>query len=60
MAVTASYTWRYFSTVRTGRQVTLKGRMNASKNREIIEENLLRSAHDLRARQRFTFQHDMT
>ena len=33
--------------------------MNGAKYREILPENLLQSAQDLRLRQRFTFQQDI-
>ena len=32
--------------------------MNGAKYREILDENLLQSAQDLRLRRRFTFQQD--
>ncbi|KAJ8361428.1 hypothetical protein SKAU_G00179530 [Synaphobranchus kaupii] len=42
----------------TGRLVLIEGKMNAAKYTEILEENLLQSAVDLRLGRRFTFQHD--
>jgi hypothetical protein len=36
----------------------LEGKMNAAKYREILDENLLQSAQDLRLGRRFTFQQD--
>ena len=47
-----------FSAAGTGRLVRVEGTMNGAKYRQIIEENLLQSAKDLRLRQRFTFQQD--
>ena len=44
--------WRYFSG--TG----IKGKMNGSKYKEILDENLLQSAQDLRLGRRFTIQQD--
>ncbi|KAJ8366152.1 hypothetical protein SKAU_G00149830 [Synaphobranchus kaupii] len=41
-----------------GRLVLIEGKMNAAKYTEILEENLLQSALDLRLGRRFTFQHD--
>ena len=40
----------------TGRLVRIEAKMNGVKYREILDENLLRSAQDLRLGQRFTFQ----
>jgi hypothetical protein len=42
----------------TGRLVKIEGKMNSAKNREILDENLLRSAQDLRLGRRFIFQQD--
>ena len=36
----------------------IKGKMNGTKYREILDENLLQSAQDLRLGRRFTFQQD--
>uniref|UniRef100_A0A8K9WM68 Tc1-like transposase DDE domain-containing protein n=1 Tax=Oncorhynchus mykiss TaxID=8022 RepID=A0A8K9WM68_ONCMY len=48
--------WGCFSVAGTGRLVRIEGKMNGAKYREILDENLLQSAHDLE--QRFTFQQD--
>jgi hypothetical protein len=40
--------WGCFSVAETGRLVRFKGNMNGAKYREILNENLLRSAQDLR------------
>ena len=40
--------WRCFSAAGTGRLVRIEGKMNAAKYREILDENLLQSAQDLR------------
>jgi hypothetical protein len=48
----------WFSVVRTGRLVRIKGKMNGAKYRVILDENLLQSAQDLRLWRRFTFQLD--
>ena len=50
--------WGYFSAERTGRLVRIEGKMNGAKYREILDENLLQSAQDLRLGRRFTFQQD--
>ena len=50
--------WGCFSVVGTGRLVRIEGKMNRAKYREILDENLLQSAQDLRLGQRFTFQQD--
>ncbi|KAL0147737.1 hypothetical protein M9458_056976, partial [Cirrhinus mrigala] len=47
-----------FSAAGTGRLVAIEGKMNAAKYRDILDENLLQSARDLRLGQRFTFQQD--
>lgn len=44
----------------TGRLVGIEGRLNAAKYKEVLEENLLHNACDLRLRQRFTFHHDLS
>jgi hypothetical protein len=46
--------WGCLSAAGTGRQVRIKTKMNGAKYREILDENLLQSAEDLRLRQRFT------
>ena len=48
--------WRCFSRAGIGRQVRIEGKMNGEKYREILDENLLQSAQDLRLGRRFTFQ----
>ena len=50
--------WGCFSAAGTGRLVRIEGKMNGAKYREILDENLLQSAQDLRQGQRFTFQQD--
>uniref|UniRef100_A0A674ES87 Tc1-like transposase DDE domain-containing protein n=1 Tax=Salmo trutta TaxID=8032 RepID=A0A674ES87_SALTR len=50
--------WECFSAAGTGRLVRVEGKMNGEKYREILDENLLQSAKDLRLGQRFTFQQD--
>ena len=55
MAVTASYCWGNFSVAGNDRLVRIEGKMNGEKYREILDENLLQSAQDLRLGQRFTF-----
>ena len=50
--------WGYLSAFGTGRLVRFEAKMNGAKYREIIDENLLQSAQDLRLRLRFTFQQD--
>ena len=50
--------WGCFSAAGTARLVLIEGKMNAAKYTEILEENLLQSALDLRLGRRFTFQHD--
>uniref|UniRef100_A0AAZ3SMH9 Tc1-like transposase DDE domain-containing protein n=1 Tax=Oncorhynchus tshawytscha TaxID=74940 RepID=A0AAZ3SMH9_ONCTS len=49
----------FFSAAETWRLVRIEGKMNGSKYREILEENLFQSAQDPRLGQRFTtFQQD--
>jgi hypothetical protein len=50
--------WGCFTAAGTGRLVRIEGTMNGAKYRKILDENLLRSASDLRLRRRFTFQQD--
>ncbi len=50
--------WGCFSAAGTGRLVAIEGKMNAVKYRDILDENLLQSAQDLRLGRRFTFQQD--
>ena len=40
--------WGVFSVAGTGRLVRIEGKMNRAKYREILDENLLQSAQDLR------------
>ncbi len=47
--------WGCFSVAGTGRLVAIEGKMNAAKYRDILDENLLQSAQDLRLGRRFTF-----
>ncbi|KAG2465684.1 TCB1 transposase, partial [Polypterus senegalus] len=48
----------YFSAAGTGRLVRIKGKMTAAMSRDILDENLLQSALDLRLGRRFIFQQD--
>ncbi len=50
--------WGCFSAAGTGRLVAIEGKMNAGQYRDILDENLLQSAQDLRLGRRFTFQQD--
>ena len=50
--------WGFFSAAWTGRLVGIEAKMNRAKYREILDENLLQSAQDLRLGKRFTFQQD--
>ncbi|KAK3535081.1 hypothetical protein QTP70_003026 [Hemibagrus guttatus] len=50
--------WGCFSTAGTGRLVRMDGKMNAAMYRDILDENLLQSALDLRLGRRFIFQQD--
>ena len=47
-----------FSAAGTGRLVRIEAKINGEKYREILEENQLQSAQDLRLGRRFTFQQD--
>ncbi|KAG2466461.1 TCB1 transposase, partial [Polypterus senegalus] len=47
-----------FSAVRTGRLVRIKGKMTAAMYRDVLDENLLQSAPDLRLGRRFIIQQD--
>ena len=47
-----------FSAAGTGRLVRIEGKINRAKYRQILDENLLQSAQELRLGQRFTFQQD--
>ncbi|KAG2467141.1 TC1A transposase, partial [Polypterus senegalus] len=50
--------WECFSVAGTGRLVRIKGKMTAAMFRDILDENLLQSALDLRLGRRFVFQQD--
>uniref|UniRef100_A0A8C7T1P1 Tc1-like transposase DDE domain-containing protein n=1 Tax=Oncorhynchus mykiss TaxID=8022 RepID=A0A8C7T1P1_ONCMY len=50
--------WGCFSVAGNGRLVRIEGKMNRTNYREILHENLLQSAQDLRLGQSFTFQQD--
>ena len=47
-----------FSAAGTGRLVKIEGKMNATMYRDLLNENLLQSALDLRLGRRFIFQQD--
>jgi hypothetical protein len=48
--------WGCFPAAVTGRLVRIEAKRNGTKYREILDENLLQSAQDLRLGQSFTFQ----
>uniref|UniRef100_A0A8C4TFN6 Transposase Tc1-like domain-containing protein n=1 Tax=Erpetoichthys calabaricus TaxID=27687 RepID=A0A8C4TFN6_ERPCA len=50
--------WGCCSAAGTGRLVRIKGKMTAAMYRDILDENLLQSALDLRLGRRFIFQQD--
>ncbi|KAG2470015.1 TCB1 transposase, partial [Polypterus senegalus] len=50
--------WGCFSAAGTRRLVRIKGKMTAAMYRDILDENLLQSALDLRLGRRFIFQQD--
>uniref|UniRef100_A0AAQ4PT98 Transposase Tc1-like domain-containing protein n=1 Tax=Gasterosteus aculeatus aculeatus TaxID=481459 RepID=A0AAQ4PT98_GASAC len=50
--------WGCFSAGGTGRLVRTEGKMNAAMYRDILDENMLQSALDLRLGRRFIFQQD--
>uniref|UniRef100_A0A8C4RLW3 Tc1-like transposase DDE domain-containing protein n=1 Tax=Erpetoichthys calabaricus TaxID=27687 RepID=A0A8C4RLW3_ERPCA len=50
--------WGCFSAAGTGRLVRINGKMTAAMYRDILDENLLQSALDLRLGRRFIFQQD--
>ncbi|KAG2466986.1 TCB1 transposase, partial [Polypterus senegalus] len=50
--------WGCFSAAETGRLVRIKGKMTAAMYRDILDENLLHSALDLRLGRWFIFQQD--
>uniref|UniRef100_A0A8C8LNS2 Uncharacterized protein n=1 Tax=Oncorhynchus tshawytscha TaxID=74940 RepID=A0A8C8LNS2_ONCTS len=56
MVVAASCCGGCFSEARTERLLRIETKMKGAKYREILDENLLQSAPDLRLGQRFTFQ----
>jgi hypothetical protein len=58
MVVAETMLWECSSAVGTARLVRIEAKMNGANYREILDENLLQSARDLRLGQRFTFQQD--
>ena len=50
--------WGYFSVAGDIRLVRIEGKMNGAKYREILDENLLQSAQDLKLWWTYTFQQD--
>ena len=50
--------WGCFSAAGTGRLVSIEGKMNGAKNREILDEILSAQEQVLRLGRRFTFQQD--
>uniref|UniRef100_A0AAQ4NQU8 Transposase Tc1-like domain-containing protein n=1 Tax=Gasterosteus aculeatus aculeatus TaxID=481459 RepID=A0AAQ4NQU8_GASAC len=50
--------WGCFSAGGTGRLVRIEGKMNAAMYRDLLDENMLQSALDLRLGRRFIFQQD--
>ena len=58
MVVATSCCGGCFSAGGTERLVRIEGKMNGAKYSEILDENLLQSAQDLRLGRRFTFQQD--
>ena len=50
--------WGCFSVAGTGRLLRIERTMNGAKYRNILDENLLQSANDLRLEQKCTFQQD--
>uniref|UniRef100_A0A8C7QZS1 Transposase Tc1-like domain-containing protein n=1 Tax=Oncorhynchus mykiss TaxID=8022 RepID=A0A8C7QZS1_ONCMY len=50
--------WACFSSAGTGKMVKIDGKMDGTKYRTILEENLMESAKDLRLGRRFVFQQD--
>ena len=50
--------WGCFSEAGAVRLVRIEGSMNGAKYRQILEDNLLQSAKDLRLQRRFTFKQD--
>ena len=52
--------WGCFSAAGIGGLVRVEGKLNGAKYRDILNENLVQSAQDLRLGRRFTFQQDNT
>ncbi len=52
--------WGCFSAAETGQLVAIEGKMNAAKYRDILDENLLQSAQDLRLGEDLTSNKTMT
>ncbi len=52
--------WGCFSAAGTGRLVAIEGKMNAAKYRDILDENLLQSAQDLRLGRRWLHNNSVT
>jgi hypothetical protein len=50
--------WGCFSAPGTVRLVRIEGKLNGAKYSEILDENLLQSAQELRLGRRFTFQQE--
>ena len=49
---------QFFSAVGTGGLVSIEGKLNGAKYRDILNKNLVQSAQDLGMGRRFTFQQD--
>ena len=58
MMVAASCCGDVFSVAGTERLIWIKGKMNGTKHRVVLDENLHQSNQDLRLGRRFTFQQD--
>uniref|UniRef100_A0AAY5LBA6 Tc1-like transposase DDE domain-containing protein n=1 Tax=Esox lucius TaxID=8010 RepID=A0AAY5LBA6_ESOLU len=54
----SSMLWGCFSAPETGRLFKMEARMNGAKYREVLELNLIQSAHDLKLEQVCIFQHN--
>ena len=50
--------WGIFTAAGPGRLVKVEGKMNTAKYREILEDNLIQSAIELRLGRRFILQQD--
>lgn len=50
--------WGHFAAASPERLVKVEGKMNAAKYKEILEDNLIQSARELRLGRRFIFQPD--